>query len=209
MDSALFDLKTPRQARSRATRSRFLDAAGRLLATTAIDALSIDDIVAEAELSVGAFYKHFATKSDIVAALVERLLAASAARQTQLLETRGELPERLRRLVRALAAGWQAEAPVIRAALTLHGTPHAQALRARAAEDQARIVAWLVQCREAFRPADPEAAIRACFALPLAALQQAMIAPGAPCDPGALTEAAADMMVAYLCRPAGAVPKRR
>lgn len=62
-------MKTPKQRRSQATLERFVDAARRLLAEKPFDEIAVNEIVLEAEASVGAFYARFGDKE----ALLEHL----------------------------------------------------------------------------------------------------------------------------------------
>jgi AcrR family transcriptional regulator len=60
------------QDRGRRTQFRLLDALERLLNQRHVEDISVGDIVAEAESSVGAFYHHFPDKHALVQALLER-----------------------------------------------------------------------------------------------------------------------------------------
>jgi len=59
-----------------ATRDRILDAAERLVVEHGLAATSIDEILARAPASKGAFFHHFPTKNHLARALVERYAAA-------------------------------------------------------------------------------------------------------------------------------------
>jgi AcrR family transcriptional regulator len=64
----------PRQTRKRErTRGDLVAAAEQLVAARGIDAISIDDITEAADVAKGTFYTHFADKTDIAAAVAERL----------------------------------------------------------------------------------------------------------------------------------------
>jgi AcrR family transcriptional regulator len=52
------------------TRERLLDAAQRVMARKGVDATTIAEITEAADVGFGSFYNHFASKDDIVAALV-------------------------------------------------------------------------------------------------------------------------------------------
>jgi len=62
----------PRQARSRATLDRLLDAAEDLLDERSLDEIPIADIVARANSSVGSFYARFPSKEALAVALLQR-----------------------------------------------------------------------------------------------------------------------------------------
>ena len=62
-----------------ATRRRIIDAAGRRLKRDGIDGSGIAPLMADAGLTNGAFYAHFASKDDLVASVVEEELRLQAA----------------------------------------------------------------------------------------------------------------------------------
>ncbi len=65
-------IKTPHQQRSRDTLHRILNGAEALLNERAWEDITVSDIVARADSSVGSFYARFTTKEDLVVALLER-----------------------------------------------------------------------------------------------------------------------------------------
>src|SRR5207248_3078174 len=76
-ESAVTDeARTPRQDRRAQTRAALLDAAERLWAERGIRGASLDEIAARAGLTKGAVYSNFASKSDLVLALLERYTQA-------------------------------------------------------------------------------------------------------------------------------------
>lgn len=62
-----------------ATRRRMIEAAGRRFKSDGIDGSGIATLVADAELTNGAFYGHFASKDDLVASVVTQQLADQVA----------------------------------------------------------------------------------------------------------------------------------
>ncbi len=73
-----------RQAdRSAATTRRLLDTARMLFARDGYDRVSIDLIVAEAGLTKGAFYHHFASKQAVFERVLDEAQAGIAARQAE------------------------------------------------------------------------------------------------------------------------------
>jgi AcrR family transcriptional regulator len=68
-----------RQQQKAQTRQRLLDAAGQLFAERGIDAASLDDVAAAAGYTKGAVYSNFASKTDLVIALLERRIASQTA----------------------------------------------------------------------------------------------------------------------------------
>lgn len=59
-----------------ATRDRILDSAQRLVLDQGFSATSVDEVIAAAKSSKGAFFHHFPTKNDLGRALVDRYAAA-------------------------------------------------------------------------------------------------------------------------------------
>ncbi|EON24564.1 MULTISPECIES: TetR/AcrR family transcriptional regulator [Nocardioides] len=62
------------------TRRRMIDAAGRRFKSDGFDGTGISTLVADASLTNGAFYGHFASKNDLIASVVAQQLADQAAR---------------------------------------------------------------------------------------------------------------------------------
>lgn len=58
-------------ARSLRTKTRLIEAAARVIGLRGEDAATIDDFIRQAGVSRGTFYKHFATRHDLMAALWE------------------------------------------------------------------------------------------------------------------------------------------
>jgi AcrR family transcriptional regulator len=73
-----------------ARRQQILDAARRCFVTNGFHATSMQQVIAEAGLSVGAVYRYFPSKSDLIAGIAEQM-AASIAAQLQAL---AEAPDR-------------------------------------------------------------------------------------------------------------------
>jgi AcrR family transcriptional regulator len=65
----------PRPAR---TRQRLLDAADRLIVEKGVAGLRIAEITQEADVALGSFYNHFATKEELVEAVASRTLDSLA-----------------------------------------------------------------------------------------------------------------------------------
>jgi len=62
-----------------ATRQRLLDVAERLMTDQGYSATSVDQVIAEAGSSKGAFFHHFSSKTDLAVHLVHRYVAADLA----------------------------------------------------------------------------------------------------------------------------------
>lgn len=72
MDTEPRPYKLPRQKRSRESLERLLDAAEERLSTVGIESFKVADVVARAELSVGAFYARFPQKEALLHAVQDR-----------------------------------------------------------------------------------------------------------------------------------------
>lgn len=62
-----------------ATRQRILDVAERLMTDQGYSATSVDQVIAAAASSKGAFFHHFSSKTDLAVQLVQRYVAADLA----------------------------------------------------------------------------------------------------------------------------------
>jgi TetR/AcrR family transcriptional repressor of nem operon len=67
-------------------RQRILDAAERLVIENGFNATTLDQVIAAAGTSKGAFFHHFGGKADLAAALVERYAAGDVAHLARALE---------------------------------------------------------------------------------------------------------------------------
>ncbi|MEO0369051.1 MAG: TetR/AcrR family transcriptional regulator, partial [Pseudomonadota bacterium] len=65
-----------------ATRARLLAAAQSVMAKTSIDAVTIDEIIQQAEVGKGSFYNHFASKDALFLATMENIIEDIARRIT-------------------------------------------------------------------------------------------------------------------------------
>lgn len=89
-------------------REAFLDVAQRLIQTKGYEAMSIQDVLDELEASKGAFYHYFASKQELLEAVIDRFADATMASITPVLDD-PDLPA-LRKLERALAGIARAKA---------------------------------------------------------------------------------------------------
>src|SRR3954454_23829799 len=71
---------TPRRAE---THQRILDAAGRLFRQNGIDGVGVDAVMAEAGLTHGGFYAHFASKEALVAEAIGAMFEEARAKFEQ------------------------------------------------------------------------------------------------------------------------------
>jgi AcrR family transcriptional regulator len=102
-----------RQEQKAQTRERLLDAATEVIAERGLAAASLDAIATAAGYTKGAVYSNFASKTDLVIALLERRIAAQSARLDTLdpASTTGqgtldELPETERRFLVLVLEFW-------------------------------------------------------------------------------------------------------
>jgi AcrR family transcriptional regulator len=68
-------VRTPQQARSRETLAKLLHAAEELLTEVGADEITMNAVAARAEVSVGALYRRFENKDQVLRAVKERMLA--------------------------------------------------------------------------------------------------------------------------------------
>jgi len=141
--------KTPRQARSRATHDRILEAAEAIVAGRGFEATGVAAVVRRAGCSVGAFYSRFRDKQGLLLALHERFAAEASARIDAILDparwSQQPLPRCLHALVHALVALHRQRRGLARAfAVEAQRDPAFQACRDGLFQDAARRLAALV-----------------------------------------------------------------
>ena len=100
------------------TRERLIAAAARQFAHRSYSAVSLDDILAEAELTQGAMYFHFPSKQALAAAIVDDLVGMSRSALAELVARKMSGLETLFEVV-CLLAVQDAEQDVARAGLRL------------------------------------------------------------------------------------------
>ncbi len=96
-----------RDTRTRLRRRQLLDAAARLMASAGFDAVSMQAVADEAEVSVGLIYQYFGGKQELLLAMVTDVLDSFAERVPAAIEAAGPDP------VRRIAAGFRAYCEVI------------------------------------------------------------------------------------------------
>jgi AcrR family transcriptional regulator len=164
--------REPQQERSHATRARLVEAAASCLVELGYANASTVAVARHAGVSQGALFKHFATKADLLAACLERILADCVATfRAELLATpQLPLPERV---PPAVAALWRIfRAPGMRAVFELYVVARTDAALA------ARLEPILTRHREAIllegRRLFPELPPRADFDAAIDAVVYAM-----------------------------------
>jgi AcrR family transcriptional regulator len=206
-------VRVPQQARSQRTRERLLAAAEALLAGREYGEVSVDDIVDRAHSSVGAFYKHFPGKREMLPLLLQRLEAQGSAQLAALLQdprhARAALRPRLAALLGAIAAQYLLRRRLLRAFVAARFNAQLALRPADLDAARARMATmrdWLLECRAEIAHPQPEVAVRAGLYLVLQSLQTALLFEELPADLPAsrLVDEAVGMLHAYL----EAVPAR-
>ena len=82
------------------TRRRIIETAAEKFRKEGVEAVGIAGLMADAGLTHGGFYAHFASKEELVRAAVEEASAQSQVRRAELLEQAGPGPSALEALVR-------------------------------------------------------------------------------------------------------------
>jgi AcrR family transcriptional regulator len=188
--------KPARQARSRRTLERLLDAAEGVLARDGLDGATVPAIAAHAGLSVGVVYRRFPDKDGLLRAVYERFLARALERNREALtpepwEGMG-LAAVVRVLVGAMVRGYRERRGLLRA-LTLYAQTHPDA-RFRKRAEQVNIEtlrplsALLLARRDEIDHPAPTTAIRFGLLVVAFALRELVLSPTVPTYPLALSD---------------------
>jgi len=96
-DRPVFQRRSPKQARSRATWEAIVEAAAQILERRGADGLTTNDVAERAGVSIGTLYQYFPDKQAILVAAARRELngAPLAARQMALIQALIAVIERL------------------------------------------------------------------------------------------------------------------
>lgn len=94
----------PRPDVSEERKTQILAAAAAVFERHGVRDSTMEDIVEESELSKGGVYWYFASKDELVAALVERVCEAAVAKLRHLAQLGGSAIERLQMMGRAMSA---------------------------------------------------------------------------------------------------------
>jgi AcrR family transcriptional regulator len=150
-------VRPPVQARSRRTLGRIVEASLALISDLGRDALTVQDVVARARISVGSFYARFSGRDELLRYLDEEMAARERGRWEGAFAARitadSPLEERVRAVVELLMGS----------AAALSAESHAH-LRATAA-------ATVLANRRGLRHSDPEAAVELAYAATLGAVR--------------------------------------
>lgn len=213
--------RVPRQARSRASLARILDAAEALVESRPLSAITVAAIASRAGISVGNFYKRFASKEAVLEALYARFEAQRTEHLTRAtaVDPGGGLDHRARWLVTTLVRLFLARRGVIRAyVMHYRSAPGAtdDAMKRRLERLYRNGAAVLMGAADEIEHADPAKACR--FATLMAAsLCRELILFKEPGEPGAVRLTERDLidhltrtLLGYLRGPAsGRSPVRR
>ena len=101
MDRYYDEMPRLREETRRERRQAFVEAAWRCAATRGYHAMTVDDVCAEAGFSKGAFYVHFASKRDLLVAIIDEDVS-SLRRIAESLDRRLGPIESLRSLAQAM-----------------------------------------------------------------------------------------------------------
>lgn len=161
-------VRAPKQARSSATLERILQGAERLLADRDFEDVTIADLVGAAGISVGAFYKRFASKEAVLPCLIDRYYDELAASASSDLVDEGRwkgasLEERAKAIVAFGIAGCRSKKGLMRAIVARN-----HRLGSKVPEDNRRVVkgvleglvAMFLPCAGEIDHPDPERAVR-------------------------------------------------
>ncbi|BBY26955.1 TetR/AcrR family transcriptional regulator [Mycolicibacterium sediminis] len=101
---------------------QILDAAETLLVTRGYADMTVSDIAAAAGLTRGALYFYFASKQDVLIALVARTVQALQEKSAAASTATGPVEEVVSTTLERTAALWREHGPVMRAAVDLSST---------------------------------------------------------------------------------------
>ena len=173
-------VRPPTQARSRATFDRLLDAAEELLAEAGLEGMSMAQVAARADSSVGALYARVPDKAALVRAvqlrILDRQLATMAALAGDERLAAAPLDELVERFVGAIVALVRANAPVISAFL-VHAVrdPVMRERVAAGLEHLTALLADLLREHPEVAHRDPELAADVVVRTTTGALQQSVL----------------------------------
>lgn len=167
----------PRQRRSRETLERVLAAAQDVFAELGEDGFTMAEVSRRSGASVGGIYRRFASKEDLLVAMLDRVAAADEAETIAALATRDWTTctdrELVDHLIAGLATTWRRQAPLMRALMArrLRGIDDAvndQGHRVMAQQARAFTTVVLLR-RDRITAPQPEAAADFAFRLVTAA----------------------------------------
>ena len=158
-------IREPRQARSRETLDRILDAAESLVAEKGFEDATVAEIVRRGESSVGAFYARFRDKEGLLYALYERYLEQATATADDALDPERwhgtDLRALLQAVVRFLVVIYRDRGGMIRAFVVRnHSDPEFRARQERLSHYVSeKLAAALLAQRDEITHPEPDKAI--------------------------------------------------
>jgi AcrR family transcriptional regulator len=194
--------RTPRQERARATVEHLLEATARVLVSRGWARTTTNHVAARAGVSVGTLYEYFPSKDALVAALVDRHLAAAEARLAALVAELAVAKPTLEGLVRAIVAAMldlHAASPRLHRVL-FEEVPHRPAVRARVrAMEDAQATALAALLPRLARVEDPAITARVIVELLEALTHRWVLTPASEPLPRARMQAELERLVlAYI-----------
>ena len=193
------------QRRSIETRKQILDAAYRVFVHVGYGAASVDEIIAEADVSKGAVYHHFSGKEEMFREILGEHVRRCAEQMTGAIDSGASLGANVENVLRA---SWQTVTsdpawPALQMEFWVHATrdEHARQIVAESNTTCRRLIAGFVdalqQAGVVRRTLEPEAAARLFIAVNDGVLLQWQVQPD-EVDPDALLAPMADMITFFL-----------
>jgi len=215
----------PRQARSRESLRRLLQAAAAVIGEKGLEGATIPRIASRAGLSPGAVYRRFRDKDALLRTLLLETLHATDQRTEELLTPelarRYSLPEFARKVVASTLHSYRKHAGLLRALTQFTRSHPSAALRKQADEIEVRnfrrIVEFLLTKRSEIKHPDPDRAVPFALMLVALALREMVIldvlsqtwSPLMPKDDAQLVEELTRTLLSYLGCEAEGYPHRR
>lgn len=197
--------REPQQARSAATLARALDAGEELVLSVGFDAMTMTAVAERAGMSVGAIYRRFESKDQLIAALTERMLDRREAFVTdQLRAAEPSLRGVVDAAIRTLLQSFTATRPLLPILLGAPGGGMTDHGARTIAEIHRLIIDALVPYAEQFRRPDREAALDTVARTLVGACFHSSIRPDRLMDHAGREQYATelrDMTLAYLLDP--------
>lgn len=203
--------RTPKQARSRESFERVIEATLELLRERTYDQITLSDISRQAGVSTGAMYGRIDGKDSLLRVVQQRFYAALGEEADVLRERIDRLPPSLTEVVPAVVEGLAAllerHAPVLRAFMLQanHDPVIGAAGAAFGKQDLGRFSAVLMRCRSEVRHPEPDRAIASSMQVLYAVLARYLrldTIGGVESDGWAtLNDDLTDMMLAFLLFP--------
>lgn len=172
----------PKQERSRRTEERLLDAMEYLLTQQPVEQITVETIVERAHTSVGAFYKRFASREELLPRLLTRLQSSLQEELERALQSgqwaRLSLAQRIDAVIDAVAAGHLRSRELIRACVSSRFYSGAALSEENLAAAQAlmnHMRGYLLERASEIQHPDPPLAVRLGLYMTLQSLQTALL----------------------------------